>query len=340
MREPKRHARFFAAIVAVVLVVVTTIAKAADTIPRGRTSTETVARKVTPWLETEFLASMGYRVDDLDWNIAGNINGNNPNILSELTWSNLEICQIKLSNKTRVLDIFYLRGSLSRGWIFDGDNQDSDYAGDDRTLEYSRSNNSADDGNVWDASLGVGFELTFGSERFGIAPLIGYSYHKQNLTITDGFQTIYEPAPQETGPFAGLNSTYQTEWKGPWIGMDLNFHIDMVEFCLGIEHHWADYTAEANWNLARRFAHPKSFEHRADGNGVVISAACNIYFNERWATSLSYDYQDWSTDPGIDRVYWSQEYQDLHGYPPTSDTRLNEVNWTSHAIMLGIVYRF
>lgn len=41
-------------------------------------------------------------------------------------------------------------------WIFDGVNQASGYAGDDRTLEFSRSNNNSDEGNMLDASFRIG----------------------------------------------------------------------------------------------------------------------------------------------------------------------------------------
>jgi Protochlamydia outer membrane protein len=40
--------------------------------------------------------------------------------------------------------------------IFDGENQDSGYAGGDRTLEFSRSNNNSDEGNMLDAFFGIG----------------------------------------------------------------------------------------------------------------------------------------------------------------------------------------
>jgi hypothetical protein len=49
--------------------------------------------------ETEFIVTGGYRVDDLNWNIAGDINGNNPNIISELTWDDLESYQLKFQGR-------------------------------------------------------------------------------------------------------------------------------------------------------------------------------------------------------------------------------------------------
>jgi len=292
------------------------------------------AKKAGSWFQTEFLLSTGYRVDDLDWNIAGDINGNNPNILSELEWEGLESLQLKIANKTVFNQLFLLRGSLAYGWIFDGENQDSDYLGDNRTFEFSRSNNNSDDGNVLDASFGIGWQFTFGRSDFVMAPVIGYSYHEQNLTITDGEQTI-----PPSGSFPGLDSTYETEWKGPFIGLGFTFRTDEkskitpeIETFISIEYHWADYYAEADWNLRTDFAHPKSFEHEADGHGIVFSTVVKFLFDYHWSLNINLDYQNWSTDAGDDRVFFANG--------TIAETQLNEVNWTSYAIMAGIEYHF
>ena len=115
-------------------------------------------KKAIP-LETDFTLSAGYRRDDLDWNIAGDINGNNPNVLSELTWDDVESYQVKLQGNFVWPNIIALKGYANYGWIFDGDNQDSDYLGDNRTFEFSRSNNNTDDHYVWDASVAIGYPL-------------------------------------------------------------------------------------------------------------------------------------------------------------------------------------
>lgn len=291
-------------------------------------------KKAGSWFQTEFLLSTGYRVDDLDWNIAGDINGNNPNILSELEWEGLESFQIKTTNKTIFNQLFLLKGSLAYGWILNGENQDSDYWGDNRTLEFSRSNNNSDEGNMLDASFGLGWQFTFSRSDFVVAPVIGYSYHEQNLTMSDGFQTI--PA---SGSFPGLDSTYETEWKGPFIGLDFTFRTDEkskitpeIKTSISLEYHWADYYGEADWNLRTDFAHPKSFEHEADGHGIVFSAVVKFLLNYHWGLNVSLDYQNWSTDPGTDRTFFSNG--------TIAETQLNEVNWTSYAIMAGIEYHF
>ena len=292
-------------------------------------------------IETEFVITGGYRVDNLDFNIAGDINGNNPNIISELTWDDLESYQLKFQGSLVWPDIIALRGSVNYGGIYNGKNQDSDYDGDNRTLEYSRSNNSTDDDKVWDASLAVGYPFRFGRTVIAtFTPLVGYSHHEQQLDITDGYQTIATPPrTQSVGPFGGLDSSYDTEWKGPWVGLDLRFKAAEIkssahrlETYFTYEYHWADFEAQANWNLIDKFQHPKSFTHRTDGHGFVIGTGFNLVLSQHWALNVNLDYQDWSTDEGTIKFFLADG--------TTQKQQLNEVNWTSYALMAGFSLRF
>jgi hypothetical protein len=279
--------------------------------------------------------SGGYRRDDLDWDIGGFFAGQYVNVLSELTWDDIESYQVKFQGSLVWPNIIALKGLADYGWIFDGENQDSDYAGNNRTFEFSRSNNRADDGSVWDVSLAVGYPLRWGKSVIStLTPLVGYSRHEQNLEITDGVQTI-----PPTGPFPGLDSSYDTEWEGPWIGFDLNFQAsdigyvtDRFETFLTYEYHWADYDAEADWNLREDFRRPRSFVHDADGQGWVIRAGLNFVLQRYLALNFNFDYQDWSTDSGTDKIFFANG--------TTAKTRLNEVNWTSYSLSLGLSVRF
>ena len=67
-----------------------------------------------PWLWT---FNTGFRQDSLDWSIAGDTSGNNPNILSELTWTDLEIFQIEGGIERRFRRNFILGGMLAYGLI-------------------------------------------------------------------------------------------------------------------------------------------------------------------------------------------------------------------------------
>lgn len=282
----------------------------------------------------------GYRLDTLDFNIAGNLAGTGPNILSELSWDDLEIYQVGIAGKVAVgnATVDYLtcvRSSLDYGWIQDGRNQDSDYLGDNRTLEFSRANSLTADDHVLDASAGIGLQRKFHQNRLAIALLGGYSYHEQNLRITQGLQAISPGSGVvPLGPIAGLNSTYQAVWHGPWAGIDLEFSPFPRFSLLGTaEYHWARYKAEADWNLRQDLAHPVSRRHEASGaRGVVLKAGGRYFLTSRWALDLFAGYQGWEAENGTDTIYF------VDG--SSTAVRLNQVHWQSASATLGLVYRF
>lgn len=290
--------------------------------------------------ETAFDVTAGYRHDRLRWNIAADPSGRTPpDILSELTWSDISITQLKLEGKLEEPSGEQLRVIVGYGRINDGDNRDSDYAGDGRTDEWSRSSNSSDGDNVFDVSLAAGYRFRFQrSPRLSVTALAGYSYHEQNLRITNGNQTLsdptIEPGAPPLGSFPGLNSTYRTRWKGFWIGGEAAHAISSsLTGVLQLEYHFADYYAVADWNLRTNFQHPKSFEHEARGRGTIASVGLRVNpASGGWTGKVALDYQRWRTAAGIDRVF------------PTSGgasvTRLNEVEWDSWGLAAGVTVEF
>ena len=300
--------------------------------------------------------SAGYRVDQLQWNIAGNLAGTNPNILSELTWKDLEIFQIeqrgKLNWRSEEQTQFgtELSWSVGYGQIYSGSNQDSDYAGDNRTLEWSRSNNSADDGSVLDLSAAFGMKFFGQDSSFYFMPKIGLAINEQRLSMTDGRQTFSDQAvfdawtgqsPTDVdyitllppGSFAGLDSSYETRWVGPWFGFEMQKDFSRkLSLHAGFEYHRVDYEAEANWNLRSDLEHPVSFRHDGDGTGKVYTLGADYSISERWAFSLQGKYQDWKVSSGVDRVFLADNTQAV--------TLLREVTWVSYEVMAGLRYRF
>lgn len=281
----------------------------------------------------------GYRVDQLDWNIAGNLDGNNPDVLSELTWEDLESYQVAARGKAVMVNSRFpfggmLRGGVSYGEIQSGTNQDSDYSGDGRTDEFSRSSNQSDHGNVWDASLGGGIVFFNRSRTFSLAPVAGFSYHEQNLTIHDGYQVVsVGGAVPPVGAIAGLDSTYESQWRSGWLGLDVDY-LPLPYFDLHgtVEFHTGKYEAESDWNLRTDLQHPVSFRHTADDAvGFVTSLGMraggpNLFF------TLDYQYQKWQAEDGVDKTYYSDGAVGV--------TRLNEVNWEAASINGGMTVRF
>jgi len=259
------------------------------------------------------------------------------NVLSELTWDDLKIFQVKGEATLSFDKRFYLKGAVARGDIRDGKNRDSDYDGDNRTNEILRSNSKSKGDNVLDTQIGIGYRFTFTDQAvhrdYWFIPYVGYSRHEQNLRLTDGNQII-DTVDNDLGPFPGLNSTYRTEWEGPWAGVELWLEGPNHFMVFGnLEYHWLDYYAEADWNLRTGpdgFAHPKSFEHTAEGNGLTgtVGFIFQPVKDKSWLVKVSADFQNWETDPGIDKVFFDNG--------STDESTLNQANWESVSVNVGL----
>jgi len=277
--------------------------------------------------------SLGYRVDSLDWNIRA---GSSPNVLSELEWEDMDIAQLRGELLGGNGEGIYFRGQASYGWVWDGQNRDSDYAGDNRSLEFSRSSNSVDGSRVLDLSAGLGMTFHTGAaDQWRIIPVVGYSWHYQNLRMRNGNQVVWDSSNAALldingnvplGSFDGLNSSYDAQWYGPWLGTDIFLDLQAGgTVFLRLEAHRVHYSAQANWNLRSDFAHPVSFEHRADGWGQVLELGWqDVSSRMHWTWGVSIVVQSWSTDAGVDRIFFSDGGVGV--------ARLNEVNWSSNSI--------
>jgi hypothetical protein len=145
----------------------------------------------------------------------------------------------------------------------------------------------------------------------------------------DGYQTI--PA---FGPFDGLDSSYDTTWFGPWVGLESVFYQDQ-RFSLGLnlEYHYISYDAEAQWNLRSDLAQPVSFEHEADGSGWVAEIKTEWYFTPDLALTLDLQYQKWLADRnGKDNMYFADGSE--------IQLKFNEAEWESYGVSVGLNYDF
>ncbi len=274
----------------------------------------------------------GYRRDDMDFTIAG-LNGT-PNILSELKWRDLDIATINIGTTLFTHQNWVFNADLLYGRVFEGKNQDSDYAGNNRTQEYSRSNNSSDKGDVLDISAYVGYEFSFAAGQtnpnFFVIPKVGLSYKSQNYTMTEGYQTI-----PNTGNFSGLYSTYDSTWFGPWTGVELVFNASPgFTLSSNIELHYADYDSTANWNLRGDLAHPESYTNEAYGFGFVGSLDGKLKLGADLSLLMSINYQYWNADQDGEKTTYLSNGTTLKGQP------FNGVRWRSFGTNLGLVYEF
>ncbi len=283
-------------------------------------------------IDVELYVDSGYRVEEFSWNKAHP--SGTPNILSELSWDDIEIVDVEIGTAVKTPGNWIFSGKVAYGEIMEGDNQDSDYYGDNRTQEFSRSNNRSDSGNTLDGSFSMGYQVdlipsVYRKPYLSLTPKLGFSYHSLNLKIKDGFQTI--PA---TGSFSGLDSDYDAVWYGPWAGFNSQVSFaDWVSFSAALEYHYTYYEGTGNWNLRESFAHPKSFVQKSEGTGLVTSLGSQIKLIDDLSLNLSVDYRKWRVDKnGKDKIFFADG--------STAEMKFNEVERESVGARIGINYAF
>ena len=284
----------------------------------------------------------GYRIDDLTWNIAGDISGADPNISLEQEYSSIRMPYFLAEANMNLVEAFRFEGKLGYGSsLSDGYNRESEYLSDNGEDEFLRSENKVSEASAFDASMAFGynvvFEPKFGRDnldvdRLSLTPLVGYSFHRQDMTVTDGDQTIDFFNFFGLGPFEGLKNTYTSWWNGPWLGVELSGQAGRVLSSLRYERHWAKYSAEGDYNLRTDLEHPASYEHETDGTGHVFNVGLGYKLTDNWQLDLNYLRHMWRAEAGTDRLNM------VDGTRP--ETQLNEVEWDSQQFFLGATRSF
>lgn len=282
--------------------------------------------------------SAGERRDNMRWSIAGP--GFDPDIISELTWREVRIRELSLQGLMRFRWVS-INASYQQGEVYDGQGQDSDYGGDNRSREFSRSYNDTKGDVTRDISLGGGLHIpVLQAHRWQFTPQAGYSHHEQKWRMTNGRQAVsvaanmpegVEGSPPPLGSFRGLNSSYRARWSGIWYGGTGRLRLSRFALTAAYHLHIVEYYGYANWNLIRTFEHPKSYEQRANGLGHVLSlgGSVDVAFLRFF---IRYDQQYWETGEGYTRFFLAS------GERPTQP--LNSVQWRSHALHLGMLMHF
>lgn len=274
---------------------------------------------------------VGYREDKLKWSIAGF--DDFPNILSEVQWKKLQMVEVNGYASYTSCRNYVVMVKGDYGYICSGSNTDADYAGDDRTGLWSLSHSNAGRGYVYDLSSAVGYRVTSTCGRFIGVPLIGYSFHSQHLRQFDGVQEFWYGDILEA-EIEDLNSSYNTRWFGPWIGLEFAARVESCAFIYGgFEWHLASYRGTGNWNLRDDIG---PFNDKAHGTGYVITLGGNWEIWTRWSLGLEGNFRYFRSRQGVSRT----EVIFTDGLRLDSDTRFNGARWKSIDVLATLQWRW
>ncbi|WP_426670438.1 hypothetical protein ACPPVU_04160 [Mucilaginibacter sp. McL0603] len=262
-------------------------------------------------------AATGYQNENFHWSIAGNVNGQNPNIYSELKWKAIKGPLYSLALQWNVWDHFLLLADYDKSFIRSGTSNDTDYSGDNRTGPVYNQSFDSNKGSTSAWSTGVGY-LLFKNKLWSLSPYLGYGIN---------YQTYYLLGNE--GDFGQLNTSYKTQWQGLFFKIKPTFNIsDRLEIVADLTYNQVKYSAAADWNLIETFQHPVSFRHSADGYGIDADAKLAFKINRYFSANLGAAFFNWETGNGTDQLYLTTG--------ETDKTQLNEVIRNGFRVEVGL----
>jgi hypothetical protein len=259
----------------------------------------------------------GYQKENFRWSISGNIKGQNPNVLSELKWTNIGGQNVATAVSYNIWKCFVVYSDYSYQFISSGTVNDSDYDADNRgNNTYSQTfNANKGSASLW--NLGAGY-IIFNKYRFSMIPYIGYGESKEVLRLLD-----------RGGTSPGLNSSYGPQWKGGFAKVSSSLTMALkLKFKADVTYHQVSYNSNGNWNLITSFQHPVSYRHHAKGYVIAAGGKLNYQVANHLAIQIGGSYFTWQTGNGTDLLYLNNGQID--------QTQLNGVSRVGFGVSGGV----
>ncbi|MBA3722376.1 MAG: autotransporter domain-containing protein [Parachlamydiaceae bacterium] len=251
---------------------------------------------------------VGYRRDKFHWETNNSLVNDVPT-RSKIEWRDLNIWQIGIGGKYVTCDNLYFRGYADYGWITSGKARNTEFAIGDSSISgasadfnsSSNSSNRSKKGHVYDASLAVGYVFKLCDDSFGIAPVLGYSWHGQHLNLNSFTAPVVGDSSLSSESGSSSKNKFNTRWNGPFLGLDFDYR-----FCCewsvfaSYEYHWARYHAKTHFNID-----PTVFDgfnqSSKKANGSIANLGIKWDFCECWTLGLVGQWQWFTARHGHNR---------------------------------------
>ncbi len=170
------------------------------------------------------------------------------------------------------------------------------------------------------------------SSTMKAAPEIHYSWYlghaeqEQNFVFTDGEQIISSDDSRPVGAIDGLNSSYEAQWSGPWIGFEMWEKVGSHTILFRYQHYEVDFEATGNWNLQA-----SHFEQEADGEGGTMRIEYQYSFSDYLSLGTVYNWNRWVAKKGTYTLFNADGSSD--------SALLDKVSWEYYTISINLLYK-
>lgn len=268
---------------------------------------------------------IGMNQSRLHFSIAGNEQGTNPNILSELKWWDIKSIQYGFNVRVK-LKKYIVEATYYYNKTFNGKGSDIDYADDNRKGIFSELYFESKNGLQQKTHLSTGYQI-FHSNSITVSTLIDLNIQKQEFVINN------HSSDQTPDNDQFLDSRYTNNWTGfgPKIETKLRPKLPIYTIiAIGYKH--GTYNAFGNWNLRKDLAHPVSYRHHDKGVQVETMFSLIYLIGKHIECKAQYVNNFIKTRNGTDKLYLQNN--------DILPTKLNEICFSNNNLNLCWSYTF
>lgn len=266
-----------------------------------------------------FSTGASVNVNDFQWSIAGNTQGQFPNILSELIFKKVTSIGLYLEGAYQPFKFLEINSFYQKNGVISGNGFDADYNGDNRTNPTYNESFSSNKGELEIFRLGVNLFFVH-KRKFHLGTGFFYASTIQNLYILNS-------------DFENLKSSYKARCRGPKFSLNGNYEINKKLSIRGsLSYCFIKYNAEANWNLIDEFMHPLSFDQHSKGRNTDGEIGSSYKINSVFTLTINGVMANAKSFKGIDKSFLKNNTQLL--------TQFNGSNSTYYGLKIGTEISF
>lgn len=270
-------------------------------------------------------AGLGYRQDSIVWKVR-DLEKVNPSAATNTHFKDLEIVLVGAKFRGLLIESVYTRASFDYGWIVDGNvREDLSVRQRHESVHFDNNglltegcynkavthNKEKSDSYVWDFNIAFGVPFGCLFEGFQIAPLVGFSYDRQQIRVRNKecvYSTFECNFPRiiscdDLCETPRRKNSYKAAWWGPWIGFDFAYAMGCWNIFGEFELHYGRVERERNAIIGvqylDRYSRTKTFW------GTTTRLGANYMLNEKWYLEATLGYTHLTSSVHRDSLYFS-----------------------------------
>jgi|SRR5690606_5647635 len=257
-------------------------------------------------------------VNNMRWSIAGDINGEEPNILSELDYRNNISIGTSLGLHYEIQKYLKLYASYTFLNTLSGEVTDTDYASDNRSepTYFAKFNNKGGTINTFYVNI---------LSSIYIDKKYIFNIGTHSFIYNQRFRML---SPKD--PLLNSSYVYRTRGLGFNISRQIGYYNMIFEPYILLSS--IRYSSYGTWNLIEDLEQPKSFVHKARGENISYGLKTNKRIGESLEICLNFFHIKERTHHGLDKVFFKNRTQYV--------TRLNGAVMRTNVLEVGLVKNF